>query len=217
MREKIVIVPDDGNHWLHDASIDRDVFLEVISSGDLSEHLTNEEIDSWDSVIEQSTVARLCAQAGLDMNERPIQRATQFNVYNDENDFNAVFQVTVWNVDESGAEWPFADCIWLVAPHMGGDPRGNYGGLRAYFVENAAERGALDWVLGWDVEEFDEDLGEWIPEDSMSERAWVGYSSAPSSELVEMVGTEDGEWKGGAFHFEGGKYRAFPTCWAGSY
>jgi hypothetical protein len=82
----------------------------------------------------------------------------------------------------------------VIEQHLGGYVRGNYGAATVYRVDNIAETGFLDWVVGWyashirEVELFAElyDLVE------INSRLAIGYSSNPTCELRDflMPGTE---------------------------
>ena len=139
---------------------------------------------------------------------------TRDNTYNSENDLSAELNLTIYGPDEN-CDWCWADDIYVaICVHQGGDPRGNYGGVRIYRVDNLAENGFLDWVLGWHVETADlsgvqqDDLGKkdlegltWAVDDNLTERCSPGYAGLPSSELYkETTNNDDCYW------FEGSAY-----------
>lgn len=232
---ELVSTPEDGNRWLCDASIDTDAFL-TATLGEPIE-LPDAIGNGWDN---EPLVRAACEDHALrqwdDGEFVEYISAARDNACNSENDFSAVFTFTVYAPHTSG-DWCWDDdCYVAVCEHLGGDLRGNYGGVTVYRPDAAlAECGFLDWNLSWGVERAVRRLDNrnrvavvgWELDENMSERAAVGYASCPSGELASMIGHEEGEWRGGAFYFEparggsiaddGAVYRATPYSYAGQY
>jgi hypothetical protein len=165
-----------------------------------------------------------------------ISRLAGDNVYNSENDFDNVFQFSVYGPADT-TDWVYADDIYVaVVVHKGGDVRGNYGACRMYKADNLAESGFLDWTLGWRVEfigrpEFlSDDMDEWtdeqiaVLEDEMwyedkklTERCSPGYASLPASELPGYSKSDRVYWYDGKAYvlYEGMLYRSTPYHWHG--
>ncbi|AQT27809.1 hypothetical protein HOR67_gp47 [Ralstonia phage RS-PI-1] len=103
------------------------------------------------------------------------------NTYNNENDFSSNFQ---WQVfyPAGSSDWVYADRAYVaIEVHQGGDVRGNYGRIRLFSVDDLADSGFLDWVLGWNVEYSD---GTQVPE---NDRFSIGYASNPWCEMVDHI------------------------------
>jgi len=229
-------IPEDGNRYLYDAAIDTDAWL-AATLGEPIE-LSDAVEGGWDN---EPLVRAACEDHSITVvDPREFVEyitAARDNVYNAENDFGTVFTFTVYAPHTTGGDWCWDDnCYVAVCEHLGGDVRGNYGGVTLYRPDAAlADCGFLDWTLSWGVERAVRRLDsrnrvavvDWEHDENMSERAAQGYSSCPSAELVSMIGHEDGEWRGGAFYFEparngsmadnGGLYRATPHSYAGQY
>jgi len=228
-------IPEDGNRYLYDAAIDTDAWL-AATLGEPIE-LSDAVEGGWDN---EPLVRAACENHSITVDDSrefvEYISAARDNVYNAENDFGTVFTFTVYAPHTTG-DWCWDDdCYVAVCEHLGGDVRGNYGGVTLYRPDAAlADCGFLDWNLSWGVERAVRRLDsrnrvavvDWEHEESMSERAAQGYSACPSAELVSMIGHEDGEWRGGAFYFEpalggliaddGALYRATPYSYAGQY
>lgn len=137
------------------------------------------------------------------------------NTYDNENDFSADFTWTVWLDENDSSDWVWnREAAYIaICRHLGGDPRGNYGGVSLYRLDDSiGDSGFLDWVLGWDIrrfhgfsnvptDEMDETRANWIVSESehdeaASERCCPGYASLPSSE----IGGDDDEchWHNGS-------------------
>lgn len=119
------------------------------------------------------------------------------NVYNNETDFTDVFQYQVWvPIDEARwhektkqwfcDEWYYRDSTFVVTEmHMGGDVRGNYGvpEIRGA-VDNLAETGFLDWVVGWYAMQYDA-KSKAFEYDQDGDNLQAGYSSYPWGQVEE--------------------------------
>lgn len=161
-------------------AIDTDAWLaavlgeEVLTGGELEEHLSNH----WLMRSEYQILEAIETAEG-----RNYRRTQVDNVYNNENDFSDVFQWQVFYPEESrSGDWFYADDVYVaIEPHMGGDPRGNYGRTRIYKVDCLADSGFLDWVLGWHVQYAN---GEEVVE---NDRFSIGYSSHPFYEMEQHL------------------------------
>jgi hypothetical protein len=165
------------------ANIDTKAFLKATLGREVTDILTDEIREGW----MLSSTDEIIEILG-DRTEREYALAVTENVYNCENDFSNVFQFSVFTpVDaDSGGDWYYCDDVYIaVEVHIGGDVRGNYGPVRLYEAENLADKGFLDWMIGWDVEDTE---GERI--ERMSEECSPGYSSNPGCRLAEIMGTE---------------------------
>jgi hypothetical protein len=110
------------------------------------------------------------------------------NTYNSENDFSDDFQFAVFYPADA-SDWVYADDVYVaVEPHLGGDPRGNYGNIRIYKSGDLVDGGFFDWCLGWTVNYIDD--GASVPE---VERFSIGYASYPFAELEKHLIPRDGE------------------------
>jgi hypothetical protein len=144
---------------------------------------------------------------------------TRDNTYNSENDLSSELNITIYGADEN-CDWCWADDIYVaLSVHLGGDVRGNYGGVRIYRADSLADTGFLDWTLGWHVETAElsgvdqDDLGKkhlegltWAVDDNLTERCSPGYANLPSSELYK--GTTDDDscyWQDGSAYLTDGE------------
>jgi len=233
-KTELIEIPENGSSWLFDASINTEEFL-IRTLGEESPIVDLEIMDlEWDH--DESILGYL--PPGMEFLARD-------NTYNSENDFENDFQFSI--IGAPGGDWCWQDGIYVaIVKHEGGDPRGNYGRYRLYGpIDSIADSYFLDFSLGWYVEEMptasplvdfhtitegilDPDSFEWEQSEEMTERASIGYSSSPISELCRMISAEDsggnhgedGEWVNGHFYFEpredgsGPLFRACPGHYA---
>jgi hypothetical protein len=212
----VIKTPANGNTWLSDASIDTEMFLAGVGhdvTDDLSTwvekrpHLSEPAWDGGDECSEKAIAAYLSCRMG-----REYIAMDRGNVYNSEQDFSAVFTYTVYVPDDTGDDWLYADAVFIaVCVHLGGDVRGNYNGPRLIRVNDPADSGFFDWVVGWTVAKERWTLaaethtwlggGEHITSQLEDERVDRGYSSHPTSELESHYGSQ-GTWKDGVFIFQ---------------
>ena len=192
-----VRIPENGNTWLSDASLETGAWLDATLGADRSEAMYNAipedrhpNWDGGDGGSAETICEWLSSVEGCEYIE--IERD---NVYNRENDFSDVFTFTVYAPAET-EEWYYADRVYIATcRHLGGDVRGNYASPEIRRADNVAETGFLDWLLGWTVG------GEGIRDsEDASERFSPGYSQNPGCTLASEYG-EAGEWRDGAFYF----------------
>jgi hypothetical protein len=212
----VLRVPEDGSTWLGDAAIDTDKFLTA-----LGQDLTTELADwterqeraypEWDGGEQKSEDAIIAYLSDLTGRDYVVGRSGRDNVYNNEQDFSAVFTYTVYVPVGSEDDWLYADDVFVAACiHLGGDVRGSYGGVQLFRADDLADAGFFDWTVGWSVAEERRTLaaethpwlggGERITRQLEDERVERGYSSHPTSELEKHYG-DQGRWKDGAFLF----------------
>jgi len=120
-------------------------------------------------------------------------QAARDNTYNSENDFSSNFVFSIFQ-PEDASDWCYSDDVFVVVEtHLGGDVRGNYGPLRVYRVDNIAESGFLDWVVGWYASPINEDSPNYLADcdcrelQAINDRICTGYSSHPTSEVREHL------------------------------
>jgi hypothetical protein len=176
-----IISPADHSPYLCDAAIDTDAFLATTLGPELDLDIPLD----WDNDPEIPAAAGCPGYVELHRD----------NVYNNEQDFSAIFTFTVFGPEDS-ADWIWSDedLIVAVCLHRGGDARGNYGGPQIYRASNLAECGFLEWKLGFAVYSPD---GENLDEDG---RFSAGYSACPSSELENALDSDSGSWLDGEYH-----------------
>ena len=105
------------------------------------------------------------------------RRTSVNNVYNNENDFTSVFQWQVYYPADAD-DWIYADDVFVaIEVHHGGDVRGNYGRVRLYRLDDMADSGFLDWMVGWEVTYSD---GTPVAE---NDRFSIGYAQNPRCEI----------------------------------
>ena len=189
-----IMLPEDGNTYLYDASIDRDTFI----SKTLGEPIEDiYEMDSFDSnMLMNSDEGRGMLEESITQHAgTPYVHVTGDNTYNTETDLSGVFQYDVFVPEgEEKDEWYYKDDVYVaIERHLGGDVRGNYGGVEVFKASELAESGFFDMSSGWSVENA---AGENIDEDG---RFDVGYSSNPTAELEGTL-PEEGEWFEGRYY-----------------
>jgi len=127
------------------------------------------------------------------LTHQQYEHVTRDNTYNSENDFSENFVFSVFApVDRS--EWYYCSDVFIVVEtHLGGDVRGNYGPFQVFRVDNVAETGFLDWVVGWWAEPINPAATDHQAklEDQELQRAndemGVGWSGHPTSHVRELL------------------------------
>ncbi len=200
MSEPTILTPANGPGYACDASIDTEAWLAAVTDREVTDELEFEraERELWDNDEEVLDAIRRHAE------DKDYTERARDNVYNNENDFQSVFTWTIYTRGAS-SDWVWDDdCYIAVCIHAGGDVRGNYCGVRVFKVDNPGESGFIDWVMGWWADPStieDEDLRRKVEDGEFG----IGYSSNPTCHLTDYMGTERGEWRDGAFHFEEGE------------
>jgi len=169
-------------------SIDTGEFLEqtlgreVLDGGELEKILSKK----WLMQCEYDIKAALHDETGTRYKCTEVD-----NVYNHENDFSSVFQYQIF-YPESESDFYYCDDVFVaVEIHQGGDVRGNYGRPQIFRVDNVAESGFFNWVLGWSVNYSD---GREVPE---NDRFSIGYAKHP---FYEMQGYLKNNYKTPVFY-----------------
>lgn len=189
-------------------TIDTDTFL----ANTLGDPLDLSD-EAWKHIVpsEFLMLHRRFIKAAIEEEEDQDYRMTEvFNVYNDENDFSNVFQYVVYYPAEAD-DWDSSDNVYVaVEPHLGGDPRGNYGDIRLYGpVNSLCDTYFFDWCVGWSL--FDTDSDERLEVDYFD----IDYTSNPTCDLLYAV--SDLEWneekQGFVGMYEGRKVVCRPYHW----
>jgi hypothetical protein len=125
------------------------------------------------------------------------------NTYNHEQQLSADFQWQVFAPHDC-ADYICSDDVYVaVEPHLGGDPRGNYGAWRLYKVDSLGESGFYDQVVGWHCEPLRSFI-EWNSTrvnikfqlffnsylesvEQINEQASPGYSHYPAGIVDELL------------------------------
>jgi hypothetical protein len=117
------------------------------------------------------------------------------NTYNSENDFSADFVFSVY-VPEDCADWWWCDDVFItVERHLGGDVRGNYGPFAVFRVDQIAESGLFDWVVGWHAEPVPADADAELPAlTRWNDRFAIGYSRWPTGEVRDALVSKEPAW-----------------------
>ena len=209
--------------WHDCCAIDTEAFLEATLGEmiDLSEideeHGTNLEELTHDKWLMQIDAILKGTIEGQEYSITQVH-----NTYNEENDLSADIQFCIFYPANEG-DWLWSnDCYVAIEPHLGGDPRGNYGATRLYKVDCLGETGFFDTMLGWHAEPL-EDFSEYnqtsvdfkfphglayndkldsIMElesdfdtiETLNERCSTGYSSNPTCELREHLSDDAPEY-----------------------
>ena len=174
----------DTDEWLAKVT-DREVTDEFDAAYNLP--ADDGELPLWGNEYDADEVARIAQRFGLD----DATSVARDNTYNSENNFSADF---VFEVFCDSDDWAYGLCLIAINPHLGGDPRGNYGAVRWFVVDAPAETGFWDWVLGVTLHTAD---GERVECDEFD----IGYTSAPvysfeSDSRTRVVGYSEkrGAW-----------------------
>lgn len=188
-------------------AIDTEAWLKTVLGEEVElggEELAHKMATKWLVEIEDDILAAIEQEEGVEYEATVVE-----NVYNLENDFSDVFQFQVFRPAHD-TEWFYADDVYIaVEVHQGGDVRGNYGRVRLYRVDNLADTGFLDWVLGWDVTYSD---GTPVP---LNDRFDIGYAPHPLYELLDhlkdgkMVWSEKRQCFVGVYTIDG----RYVECW----
>ena len=108
------------------------------------------------------------------------------NTYNHEQDLTEQVIFTVF-APVAASDWCWCDDLFIVIErHLGGDVRGNYGEAEVFRVDSLADKGFLDWCVGWHVAPVNPARGTSELE-RINDRLTIGYSSRPTSELEQIV------------------------------
>lgn len=165
--------------YIEDTTIVRDKWLVAM----LGEELDLSQ-DCFDRIrpdfflMEEARLIKACIEMEHDADYR---MTSVFNTFNDENNFDVGFQYCIyWPADEE--DWFYTKNVYIaVEPYKGGDPRGNYGAIRLYKVDEClSDTGFHGFVLGWNVldVETDEDIDE-------HGEFQVGYWDNPTQHVVD--------------------------------
>ena len=112
------------------------------------------------------------------------------NSYNREQNFNRQFNYRlyakkehcrlggrnsdIWYMDDMMAD----PCVVAISVQVGtGDPRGEYGKVKLYFVDDLIETGFFEWVVGWNVQGDNVDSDKFV----------IGYAPNPTNALEQML------------------------------
>lgn len=122
------------------------------------------------------------------LTHRQYVQAARDNTCNSENDFSSNFVFSIFQ-PEDASDWCYSDDVFVVVEtHLGGDVRGNYGPLRVYRLDDIAESGFLDWVVGWYASPINTDsVSDCRELETINDRIRVGYSSHPTSEVRDLL------------------------------
>ncbi len=111
------------------------------------------------------------------------------NTYNVESDLSQFYVWSVWAPADC-SDWYWANDVFVVV-EMGspGDPRCcGYGPAQIYRVDNLAESGFLDTVVGWFAQPISDHYSDNDPElQTANEWLSIGYSSNPTCQLRSML------------------------------
>jgi len=195
-------------------SIDRDNWLKKV----LGDPIENEALDllldgdTWLNDSEDQIITVLNKIEG-----DKYEAATLSNTCNNENDFDSEFIYQVFTPVVSEDHLYSRKTYVAIEPHLGGDPRGNYGRAVVYGpIDSLAETGFFDWRVSWNVSDLD---GNYLEE---SQQFTCGYSNSPTTELAKHfvnrhgweVVTKYSEKKNGylARHVSGVTRVLYPYC-----
>ena len=134
------------------AMIDTDTWLEKVTDSEVTDVITehypkSENTDDspfWGNEYDRETLAKIAARY-LDLEFDPETKSPRDNTCNSDNAFSSDFVFEIFPEDNS--DWLYSRCLIAINPHLGGDPRGNYGGAQFFIVDCPAESGFCDWGL----------------------------------------------------------------------
>jgi len=217
MKSKTDLIDIDKEQICY-TSIDRDNWLKKL----LGEPIENEALDllldgdTWLNDSEKEIVNELNKIEGTYYKASGIE-----NTCNVENDLDLDFVYSIFTPVVS-EDYLYCDKTYIaIEPHLGGDPRGNYGRAVVYGpIDSLAETGFFDWRVGWNVEDLD---GNHLEESHLFS---LSYSSSPTTELAKHFINRDGwevitkysEKKKGylARHVSGVTRLLYPYCETGN-
>ena len=116
-------------------------------------------------------------------NEFGLEEVTSGNTYNHESDLSDTMQWCI--VAPKGGEL-YSEGILLVQLHHGGDPRGNYGSVRAYKWQGEDSFFFLDTVAGYYVTDPKDPNASRV-DNSLTQRFESGYTANPGYELRKNI------------------------------
>lgn len=175
--------------WFDCPNLDTDLHIEESLGSPIK---LPDNIDNSDWVSEQeSALLRLFAR----LTYTQYEQVTRDNTYNSENDFSSNFVFSIFApVDCS--DWCYCDDLFVaIEKHLGGDVRGNYGNFEVYRVDNIAESGFFDWVVGWYAQPIADDYDSEFPDlQRLNDRFCIGYSSWPTGEVQDALISKKPTW-----------------------
>jgi hypothetical protein len=175
--------------WFDCPTLDTDLHIEESLGSPIK---LPDNIDNSDWVSEQETaLLRLFAR----LTHTQYEQVLRDNTYNTENDFSSNFVFSIYAPIDC-PDWMYCDDLFVtIEKHLGGDVRGNYGNFEIYRVDNIAESGFFDWVVGWYAQPIDDNYDSEFPDlQRLNDRFCIGYSSWPTGEVKDALISKEPTW-----------------------
>jgi len=209
-------IPPDNSEWLHDVSINVTHMLATHFTPEPIHYANMQRVPGF--TTDDLANTSWFEHTQLYLESRGYEQLTRDNTFHSENDFDQDFIFEIWQRPHCSVDdWAYADSsevLIVLYIHTGCDIRGGYSKPLFGNFDLYDYCMPLDWTVQWHIEANSaatDDEAAQVDSWNDSGEFGTGYSSNPTYHLSETIGTDEGTWKDGQFHFKSLPFIATPS------